>query len=248
MLIYHNILFKEYLIYSIITKTMQSSKKEVIDAVVSEKKKKVKSDKKAKVKKEVVSESVPETVETMESADVVSEVADVVSEVADVVSEVADVVSEVDNVAENLRFEPFTALNTLIDSYRSQTAQHFKDSRVLIKKIEKEFNRMAKKTRKKKGNRSGFDKLLDISDNLAEFMGVPAKTQKSRNEVIKFIHNYIKDNELKNQENKKQIIPDKKLESLLESKGQVVEYFGNLQTFLKPHFLKSVDSAVESSA
>jgi len=241
MLIYHNILFKEYLIYSIITKTMQSSKKEIVDAVVGEKKKKVKSDKKAKVKKEVVAESVPETVET------VPETVESVQETVES-ADVSDVAADDAVVVENLRFEPFTALNTLIDSYRSQTAQHFKDSRVLIKKIEKEFNRMAKKTRKKKGNRSGFDKLLDISDNLAEFMGVPAKTQKSRNEVIKFIHNYIKDNELKNQENKKQIIPDKKLESLLESKGQVVEYFGNLQTFLKPHFLKNVDSAVDSSA
>ena len=90
--------------------------------------------------------------------------------------------------------------------------------------------------------------MLDISSDLAVFMDVEPGTQKSRNEVIKFVHSYIKDNNLKNPENKKHILPDKKLEKLLQSQGQEVSYFGNLQTLLKPHFLKTETEMTESSA
>ena len=196
-----------------------------------DKKKKVKGDKSKKVKKEVVETPVVETV-------VVEKVVD--SSVETVVEETVDSSTE---EAKSTEMKMFTDMALLFDAYKTQTATFMKDTKQVVKKIEKAYAKLLKKTKKKRGNRSGFDKPLDISDPLAVFMGVEPGTQKSRNEVIKFIHNYIKDQELKNPDNKKQILPDKKLEDLLQSHGSTVEYFGNLQTFLKPHFLKKVEES-----
>ena len=127
----------------------------------------------------------------------------------------------------------------LLEKYKMDALNHYKELKLIFKHGEKEFSRLSKKGKKKRGTRSGFDKPLNISHELSVFMGVEPGLQQSRNEVIKYVHNYIKEHELKNPTNKKQIIPDAKLETLLQAKDTVVEYFGNLQTFLKPHFLKS---------
>jgi chromatin remodeling complex protein RSC6 len=85
---------------------------------------------------------------------------------------------------------------------------------------------------------NAFLKPRPISDELATFMGLPAKSQKSQTEVTKFVSTYVKAHNCFDPNFKRRIIPDAKLAKLLRVKdGQEVTYL-NLQGFLKVHFLK----------
>ena len=85
---------------------------------------------------------------------------------------------------------------------------------------------------------NAFLKLRPISDELASFMGLSPKSQKSQTDVTKFIATYVKEHSCFDPSFKRRIIPDAKLGKLLRIKdGQEVTYL-NLQSFLKVHFLK----------
>lgn len=115
-----------------------------------------------------------------------------------------------------------------------------------VKSLEKKITRMTKlldKTnRKKKTSQnkvSGFEKPTGISDELAKFVGVDVGTELARTAVSKKIHEYVKQNDLQNPDNRRIINPDAKLRKLLRtSTTEEVSYF-NLQKFLKVHFKKS---------
>ena len=90
---------------------------------------------------------------------------------------------------------------------------------------------------------NAFLKLRPISDELASFMGLPAKSQKSQTDVTKYIATYVKTHSCFDPSFKRRIIPDAKLGKLLRAKdGQEVTYL-NLQSFLKIHFLKTETKA-----
>lgn len=85
---------------------------------------------------------------------------------------------------------------------------------------------------------NAFLKPRPISDELATFMGLPAKSQKSQTDVTKYVSQYVKSHNCFDPNFKRRIIPDAKLAKLLRVKdGQEVTYL-NLQGFLKVHFLK----------
>ena len=85
---------------------------------------------------------------------------------------------------------------------------------------------------------NAFLKPRSISDELATFMGLPAKSQRSQTDVTKYVSQYVKSHNCFDPNFKRRIIPDAKLAKLLRVKdGQEVTYL-NLQGFLKVHFLK----------
>ena len=85
---------------------------------------------------------------------------------------------------------------------------------------------------------NAFLKLRPISDELASFMGLSPKSQRSQTDVTKFIATYVKTHSCFDPTFKRRILPDAKLGKLLRVKdGQEVTYL-NLQSFLKVHFLK----------
>jgi chromatin remodeling complex protein RSC6 len=85
---------------------------------------------------------------------------------------------------------------------------------------------------------NAFLKLRPISDELASFMGLSPKSQKSQTDVTKYIATYVKEHSCFDPSFKRRILPDAKLGKLLRVKdGQEVTYL-NLQSFLKVHFLK----------
>ena len=87
---------------------------------------------------------------------------------------------------------------------------------------------------------NAFLKLRPITDELASFMGLPAKSQRSQTDVTKFVSTYVKTHNCFDPNFKRRIIPDAKLAKLLRVKdGQEVTYL-NLQSFLKVHFIKPV--------
>ena len=90
---------------------------------------------------------------------------------------------------------------------------------------------------------NAFHKLRPISDELASFMGLPAKSERSQTDVTKFVATYVKSNNCFDPNMKRRIIPDAKLSKLLRAKdGQEVTYL-NLQSFLKVHFIKPAVTA-----
>jgi len=90
---------------------------------------------------------------------------------------------------------------------------------------------------------SGFLKPVPISKEMSKFTGWDNKDPKSRVDVTKFLCNYIRQNNLQNESDKRQILPDNKLCKLLnfdpKTSSQPLTYF-HLQSLLKSHFPKQV--------
>ena len=88
---------------------------------------------------------------------------------------------------------------------------------------------------------SGFLKPVPISKEMSKFTGWDIKDPKSRVDVTKFLCNYIRQNKLQNEKDKRQILPDTKLCKLLnfdpKTSSQPLTYF-HLQSLLKAHFPK----------
>ena len=88
---------------------------------------------------------------------------------------------------------------------------------------------------------SGFLKPVHISKEIAKFTGWGVGDKKSRVEVTKFLCNYIRENNLQYEKDKRQIKPDNKLSKLLNydenTADQPLTYF-HLQKLLKHHFPK----------
>jgi len=97
-----------------------------------------------------------------------------------------------------------------------------------------------RKTYESRRANNAFLKLRPITDELATFMGLPSKSQKSQTDVTKFVATYVKAHNCFDPSFKRRILPDAKLGKLLRVKdGQEVTYL-NLQSFLKVHFVKPV--------
>lgn len=199
-------------------------------------KKTMKGEKKksSKSKKEVVAnETVAEevAVESEVSVPMESSMMETETETVDV-DKVEEDVDQVGNMLKTL------------EEMRVFMTNYCKEQRGVLRTLGKEYNKLKSKANRKKKksngvNSGGLSKPQNISDDMCKFMGIPSGTQKSHNEVSKYIHNYIEEKQLKNPDNKKQILPDSKLAELLKpGKGVVVDYFKNFKSLLQPHFLK----------
>ena len=111
-----------------------------------------------------------------------------------------------------------------------------------VKTIKNHAGRVMKqKTRtNRSGNQnSGFLKPVTISKEMAKFTGWNPSELKSRVEVTKYICDYIRENQLQNPEDRREIRPDSKLRKLLKydaKKASAPLRYYSLQTYLKPHF------------
>lgn len=96
---------------------------------------------------------------------------------------------------------------------------------------------MGKKPKKRSNVNSGFLKQVAISKEMAKFIGCSSTELKSRVDVTKHICAYIKDNNLQNPSDKREILPDTKLKKLLRvQKGDAPLTYYRVQSKLKPHF------------
>jgi len=85
---------------------------------------------------------------------------------------------------------------------------------------------------------SGFVAPTLISDQLAQFLGVPLGTRINRVDVSRKINRYIRDKGLIDRENDRKINPDENLRALLRvTPNDVVTYF-TLYKLMKHHFLR----------
>lgn len=90
-------------------------------------------------------------------------------------------------------------------------------------------------------NRNGFLKPLDLSPELASFLGCAPDEKKSRVEVTRAICKYIAEHKLQNPENRREIKVDATLQKLLNydpsKETEPLQYF-MIQTRIQPHFVK----------
>lgn len=109
------------------------------------------------------------------------------------------------------------------------------------KQLQGDVHRVSRKKKQgpRKGNKnSGFLKEAPISDELADFFGRDHGSKMCRVDCTKEIHKYIMDNNLQNQENRRQIFPDKKLTKLLnyKEKEHGPLYYYTIQKLIQQHF------------
>ncbi len=123
-----------------------------------------------------------------------------------------------------------------------ERGEHVKFLRGLAKRMKnlrtKTTRVIGKKSVKRRSNgQSGFLKPVAISKEMAKFTGwVPAEL-KSRVDVTKFICNYIKEHDLQNPQDKREIFPDAKLHKLLNIKsGDPPLTYYRIQSYMKHHF------------
>jgi chromatin remodeling complex protein RSC6 len=101
-------------------------------------------------------------------------------------------------------------------------------------KVKRQINKDGSKT-------SGFLKPVSVSDAVSSFAGWKKGELHSRVEVTKYICDYVKSNDLQNPKDRRQILPDKKLRSLLslkEKESEPLTYY-SLQRCIQPHFIKA---------
>jgi chromatin remodeling complex protein RSC6 len=95
------------------------------------------------------------------------------------------------------------------------------------------------KTNRKNNTNSGFLKPVIISSDMAKFTGWDPDELRSRVDVTKHICNYIRENNLQNPQDRRQIIADKKLSKLLDYSNddddKPLTYY-RIQTYMKKHF------------
>ena len=97
------------------------------------------------------------------------------------------------------------------------------------------------RTNRKNNTNSGFLKPVKISKEMAKFTGWDPEELKSRVAVTKHICKYIKDNDLQNPEDRRQILPNKALAKLLKydpKKADKPLTYYSIQSHMKGHFLK----------
>ena len=120
-----------------------------------------------------------------------------------------------------------------------------------LKQLKKDTQRAMKQKRKNtnraKNTSSGFMKPVPISAEMAGFTGWDETELKSRVDVTKYICNYIREQDLQNPADRRQIIPDKKLSSLLgvdkkSLKTEPLTYY-SLQRKIQPHFVTASKQA-----
>ena len=137
----------------------------------------------------------------------------------------------------------FVEVLTILSNFKSQISLLQQTVKTLEKNVKKKIKTLEKEANKNrnKGNKkpTGFASPMNVTSELCKFMKVPEGSKHPRTEVTKYLIQYIKENNLQNPQQKKEIKPDKALSSLLDIKKNSKEpltYF-NIQSKMNKHFI-----------
>lgn len=135
----------------------------------------------------------------------------------------------------------FNEIVSTLSTFRSQITLLQNQIKGLEKTTKKQIKTMEKELSKRKirGKREpgGFARPTKISEGLCEFLEKPVGSEVARTEVTQYIVKYIKNNDLQNPKNRKEICADEKLKKLLDLKGDEELNYFNLQTHMNKHFI-----------
>lgn len=98
---------------------------------------------------------------------------------------------------------------------------------------------------KAKKEPSGFAKPSYLSPELCEFLNLPIDSQLPRTEVTKRLVAYVKEHDLQKESNKRIILPDEKLKTLLQAPDDMVITFFTVQKLLPRLYSKTPFSEQE---
>ena len=140
--------------------------------------------------------------------------------------------------------ERFDMLNQKVNDL----AAALRDIQLLLKTAQKDLVKLAKTNVKKtkktnntgvKKTPSGFAKPTKLSDALCDFLGVEHGTELARTEVTRRINTYIKENNLQDSKDRRIILPDANLSTVLYMvMPDVPMTFFNIQSNIKDNFIK----------
>ena len=193
---------------------------------------KIKTEKETVVEKAPVVEKQPEVVEEEVVVD------EVVEKTRRVVSR-ESVLGDIDKLTSLVEDE----IVRLREGTKGKGVKFLRSIGKSLKLLHKDASKMMKQKKKsehKTNNNSGFLKPVKISSEMAKFTGWDSAELKSRVDVTKFICNYIKEKNLQDPKDKRQILADPKLSKLLKydakSADKPLTYY-RIQSYIKPHFV-----------
>jgi chromatin remodeling complex protein RSC6 len=138
--------------------------------------------------------------------------------------------------------DEFSGVLTTLSAFRQHITMLQNQVRGLEKHVNKKMKTLQReaKKNKNKGNRkpSGFAVPTKITDQLCEFMNKEKGTMVARTEVTQYIIEYIRENALQKDGNRKFIKPDVKLATLLDVKDDDEVTYFNIQRYMNKHFVK----------
>jgi chromatin remodeling complex protein RSC6 len=145
--------------------------------------------------------------------------------------------------------EQFESILTMLNNFKVQINAMYQQIKLVEKNVRKEFNVLKKEVEKNKikGNKkpSGFATPSKVTNELCDFMDKEKGSEIARTVVTKTLIDYIKKNNLENNENNQIIHPDEKLQNLLGiDENEKLTYF-TLQKHMNKHFIKKVKQNAE---
>jgi upstream activation factor subunit UAF30 len=122
-----------------------------------------------------------------------------------------------------------------------------KDALAITKTLQKEYVRICKvhsaavsSGRKKKASPSSTGPrkvaLGSMSESMAQFLGRSVEDKVSRKDVVQGLNRYVKENKLQSPTDGRIILPDEKLNALLNIEEDVILNYFNMQRYINPHF------------
>ena len=155
------------------------------------------------------------------------------------------VLNDFDVIVANLDSEIET-VRSAAPSSRISGVKYLRSLNKTIKQLKKDTARAMKQrrrnTNKSKNTSSGFMKPVEISSEMASFTGWEPTELKSRVDVTKYICKYIREKDLQNPADRREIQPDGALSNLLgltkkSLKTEPLTYY-SLQKKIQPHFVR----------
>jgi len=146
-------------------------------------------------------------------------------------------------------YEQFDNIIGVLNNFRVQITNMHQQLKLVEKNVKREFKAMKKEVDKNrnKGNKkpSGFATPSKVTNELCDFMDKEKGSEIARTVVTKSLIDYIKKNNLENNENSQIIHPDEKLQNLLGiPDNEKLTYF-TLQKHMNKHFIKKVKQNAE---
>jgi len=93
---------------------------------------------------------------------------------------------------------------------------------------------------KERTKNNGFNRKMEVTDKLRNFLELPEGETISRSDVTRRINKYIKEKDLKHPDNGRVIVMDDALADLLSPPAGEQITFLNIQKFISPHYVKPV--------
>ena len=148
----------------------------------------------------------------------------------------------------------YTKLSSFISKIASINKE-VKELQAMGKTLEKDFNNVIKVMSKQKNkNKNSESKRASgcampslLSAELYQFLGIKEGELVPRTDVTKMLNNYIVENGLRDERDKRTILPDEKLKKILNCTDDDYVHYFNLQQFLKHHFIKR-DAVVSTTS